>query len=511
MLIRGGRVLTMDPALGDYEQADLLIEDGSIREVSPSIRTGTSLGIETVDARNMIVMPGFVDCHRHMWQTQLRAITADWSLFDYSARIRSVYSSFYEPEDAYVGCYAGFLEAVQAGTTCIVDHAHIMNSPDHADETVRAFRESGMRGILCYGLFNNPRPEESIGISVFETPQQMLDDARRVRKKHFASDNGLVRMGLALTETEWFPTELARREIEFAREIKAKRISIHAGMAALSRHTRYIERLSRLGLMGPDLLFVHGSSLNDRDLKCIAEAGAAVVSTPETELQMGMGFPVLSRVMESGGRPSLGIDIVSNNSADMLTQIRLNLQVQRALENDRLDRKGMMPRNIRLKARDLLEIATIGGARAIGLDSEIGSLTPGKQADLIMIRADTVNMLPVNDPAAAVVMCANVGDVDTVMIGGRIRKRNGRLTDPDWPSISRKLVESRDRITEGGKRKGFSMSERMAAEIFPVTPKIARQTRFAGMFLRFPFLREPMLRMIMKLMKVKAERLTKSL
>ena len=511
MLIRGGRVLTMDPVLGDFEQADLLIEDDVIREVSPSIDIGTFEAIEVVDASNMIVMPGFVDCHRHMWQTQLRAITADWSLFDYSARIRSVYSSFYEPEDAYLGCYAGFLEAINAGTTTIVDHAHIMNSSDHADEVVRAFRDSGMRGILCYGLFNNPRPENTVGISVFETPQWMLDDVRRVRKEHFASDKGRVSMGLALTETEWFPSELARREIEFAREMGAKRISIHAGMAALSRHTRYVERLDRLGLMDSDLLFVHGSSLSDNDLRCIAEHGAAVVSTPETELQMGMGFPVLSRVMAGGGRPALGIDIVSNNSADMFTQIRLNLQVQRAIENDSLGKKGMMPRNIRLKARDLLEIATIGGAGAIGLDSTVGSLAPGKQADLIMVRADTVNMIPVNDPAAAVVMCANVGDVDTVMIGGTIRKRNGRLTGVDWPLVSRKLVASRDRIIEGGHRKGFSMSERMAAEIFPTTPGIAWQTMFAGMLMRVPFLREPLLRMVMKQMRAKVDNLTQTL
>jgi hypothetical protein len=128
-----------------------------------------------------------------------------------------------------------------------------------------------------------------------------------------------------------------------------------------------------------------------------------------------------------------------------------------------------------------------------------------------MIRADSVNMMPVNDPVAAVVMCANVGDVDTVIIGGKIRKRNGRLTDVDWPSVSRKLVASRDRIIDGGHRKGFSVSEKMAAEIFPITTGIAWQTRIAGIFMRLPFLREPLLRMIMRLMKSKVDQLTKTL
>ena len=493
MLIKGGRVLTMDPPPGDRGRADILIENGLIRDVAPAIDHPDA---EILDAADMIVMPGFVDCHRHMWQTQLRAMTADWSLFDYSSRIRSIYSSFYDPEDAYLGCYAGFLEALNAGVTTIVDHAHIMNSPDHADETVRAFQDAKIRGILCYGLFNNPKPDDPVSFDVFNPPAWRFDDALRVRRDLLAPDDGRVRFGLALTETEWFPLELTRRELDLARELGAARISAHVGLGAMSRHTRFVERLARAGLLGPDLLCVHGWSLTDRELKHLADCGASVVTTVETELQMGMGFPALSRVLAQGGRAGIGVDIVSNQSADMFTQIRLILAVQRALENEDLARRNMMPEKIRLKARDLLEAATIGGAGAAGLDNRTGSITPGKEADIIMIRSDAVNMTPTLDPVNTVVMCANVGDVDTVLVAGEPVKRGGRLLGVDWPCISSMLRQSSEKILNQGREKGFDRAETLVNEIFPLTPQAARVSRIAALLMRVPFLQPKILQAV---------------
>jgi cytosine/adenosine deaminase-related metal-dependent hydrolase len=269
-------------------------------------------------------------------------------------------------------------------------------------------------------------------------------------------------------------------------------------MAALSKRTWYIDRLHRAGLLGPDFLFVHGSGLSDADLRLISDAGASVVSTPETELQMGMGFPVLPRVLDAGGKAGLGIDIVSNNSADMFTQVRLCIQVQRALENDALEKKGLAPKVIRRTVRDYLEAATIGGARAIGLESRTGSLTPGKAADLIMIRADTVNMVPVVDPLSSVSFCANVGDVDTVMVSGKILKKDGRLLGVDWPGTADRLRESSERIRRLGAAKGFESPKRIMEMIFPITKRSAREARIAGSIMRLPILREPLLRLIAK-------------
>jgi len=483
-VIKGGTVITMDTELGIMIGASILIEGGVIKKMGRDISPD---GAEIIDAGDMIVMPGFVDCHRHMWQTQLRAITADWSLYDYSSRIRSVYTSFYGPDDAYIGSYAGFLEALNAGVTTIVDHCHIMNTPDHADEVVRAFKDSGMRGILCYGMYGNPRPEQKLTPAVLMSPEWHYDDARRVKQKYFNSDDSTVLMGLAMTEADFFPMDLSRKELGFARQIGAKRISAHVGMGAQNKWTKYIERLDKAGLMGEDMLFIHGYSLTDHELKICAGHKAAVICTPETELQMGMGNPVTWRVLAAGGRTGLGIDIVSNQSADMFTQVRLNMQVQRALQNDRLFRSGLMPRKITPTVQQLLEVATIKGAEAIGLDKKTGSLTPGKQADIIMLRTDTINMFPVNDPVSSVVMCANVGDVDTVMVSGRILKKGGRLIGPDLRSIRDKLAVSRDKILDGGALKGFSQGEAIMNNVFPLDRKMSFMVWLAAMIIRSPF------------------------
>ncbi len=504
IIIKGACVLTMDVKLGDFAKADVLIEGGKIAQVGPALQVENA---KVIDATGKILMPGFVDCHRHMWQTQLRGVTADWSLFDYFVGIRSVYSSFYQPEDVYLGCYAGFLEALNAGTTTIVDHCHIMHSPDHSDAAVKAFKDSGMRGIWCYGLFNNPRPEDTeVNIALIEPPRKMLEDVRRVKKNHFPAADSLIIMGLGLIETDWFPMKHTRWQVELAREIGASKISSHVGMAAHSQRTWYIDRLNRAGLLGPDFLFVHGSGLSDKDLEMIKEADASIISTPDTDLQMAMGFPVLPRLMDAKVKGGLGIDIASNNSADMFTQLRLCIQVQRGLENYKLEKQGIATKVIKRKVRDFLEVATIGGAKALGLDSKIGSITPGKEADLILIRADTVNMAPVVDPVASVAFYANVGDVDTTMVQGRILKQNGQLVGVDWPGVARKLNKSSNRIVTKGRAKGFEAPQKVVEAIFPLTRTTAIQARIVGTMMRVPVLREPLLGIVLSLIEKKMAR-----
>lgn len=482
-VIKGGYVLSMDENLGDRAETDILIEDGIIVKVAPNIDLENC---NVIEAENRIVMPGFVDCHRHMWQTQLRALTADWTLFDYAARIRSIYSSFYDPEDAYLGCLAGYAEALNAGVTTIADHCHIINSPEHADETIRAFKESGMRGLYCYGLFKNPTPEDQVSFKVFLNPDWLLNDLRRVRQQHFSSEDSRVQLGVALAESEFFPLDIVAKGIALSREIGAKKISSHVGLGAMSKFTRFVDRLEKAGLMGSDFLFVHGWNLTDHELKIIARHKSSVVCTPETELQMGMGMPVTARVIASGGLPALGIDIVSNQSADMFTQMRLNLQIQRALENAQLERKHLVPHRLNLKARDLLEIATIGGARALGLDHLTGSITPGKKADIILIRSDTINMVPVNDPANSVVMSANVGDIDTVLVEGKQMKSRGSLMGIDWDELSKKLTASRDKILSQAEIKGFEQGENAMKTVFPLYSKTALAGRIGAYILRIP-------------------------
>jgi hypothetical protein len=336
-------------------------------------------------------------------------------------------------------------------------------------------------------MYGNARPEEKLTPAVLMSPAWHYDDARRIKARYFNSESGLVSMGIALTEGEFFPMELSRRELCFARELNSKRISAHVGLGAQSKYTQYISRLEKSGLMGEDILFIHGWSLTDRELKICARHGAAVINTPETELQMGMGYPVTWRVLSFGGRTGIGIDIVSNQSADMFTQLRLNMQFQRGLQNNLLYNAGMMPRSITPKARQMLELATIRGAEALGLDKVTGSITPGKQADLIMLRTDTVNMFPVNDPVNSALMSANVGDIDTVMVSGRVLKKGGRLVGADINSVRNRIAASQAKIISGGARKGFAQGESIMNNVFPLNRPMAFMVWLAAMIVRSPF------------------------
>jgi cytosine/adenosine deaminase-related metal-dependent hydrolase len=373
--------------------------------------------------------------------------------------MRFIYSAFYSAEDVYLGNHVGALEALNAGITTLIDHSHIMNSPDHADEAVRGLKEAGIRGIFCYGFFPNPERET---LSFSWDPKWRFDDARRVRKQHFSSDHDLLTLGLAPMEVTATPFDVTCSEIRFAREIGAKRISCHVSMGKWDRGERVVERLGEAGLLAEDLLFVHGSTLTDRELDLIADSGAGISSTPETELQMGMGQPVAVRALRKSAPTSLGIDIVSNFSGDMHAQMRLLLQSQRGFEHAELTAP---PREIRFKAREVLELATLGGARVAGLASITGSLTPGKQADVVLTRCDRINMVPMIDPVGAVVLNANIHDVDTVLVAGRVVKRDGKLVGLDWASLSDRLLRSSERIVSGFSTVPLEQVEAMIAPL----------------------------------------------
>lgn len=455
LLIRGGRLLTMDPRLGDLDPGDVLVEGGTIREVGVGL---AAAGAETLDARDMIVLPGFVDTHRHVWQTQLRTEATDWSLFDYFVRMRSVYTGLYEPEDVRLGNLVGALEALAAGVTTVVDHCHILNSPAHVDAAIGGLREAGIRGVFCYGLFANPVPPS------FAPPADdawRADDLRRTHAAHFAGgDDDLLRLGLAPAEAEAMPLDALEREIVLGREVGAHRISLHVAMGAYDRGRRLVAQLAERGLLADDLLLVHGAALGDEELDQMAAAGAAVSSTPETELQMGMGHPVAFRARERGVVASVGIDIVSNYAGDMFTQMRLLLQAERGRRNAALNAP---PRAIGPAAREVLELATIGGAAAAGLADRVGSIAPGRQADLVLVRTDSIHMTPAPDPVGAVVLGANPSDVDTVLVSGRVMKRGGVLLGVSWPDLRDRLLASSKRIRRGAGAAPLAAIEELAA------------------------------------------------
>ncbi|HEY8002549.1 MAG TPA: amidohydrolase family protein [Solirubrobacterales bacterium] len=442
-LLHGGEVLVGDPGLGRVEAADLLIEDGRIAAIGP----GLEADAERIDAGGRLAIPGFVDTHRHLWQTAMRGICADWTLLDYFLGIRVNAAAVYTPDDVYAGNYVGALEALDAGVTCVLDFSHCLNSPEHADEAVRGLREAGIRGTFAYGMY--PVPLEA---PAFAGVEERAADARRVRERHFSSPDGLLGMGIALTELGLVPWETTIAEVELARELDAP-VSAHIGTVWSDRRRPEVALLHAAGLLGERQVHVHCNACSGRELDLLADAGASVSVTPETELQMGMGFPVTQRLLERGMIPSLGCDIVSNNRGDLFTQMRLGLACERARTNETELRAGVMPETLTLSAAEMLSFATLGGAKALGLEREIGSIEIGKAADLVLLRADGPAFSPANDPVAQIVMQAGINEVDGVLVAGRPVKLAGSLIGDD--ARARELAfQSRDRIAAAVEPRG---------------------------------------------------------
>jgi cytosine/adenosine deaminase-related metal-dependent hydrolase len=441
LLIRGGRLVAMTGAR--EMRADILVDGRTIVAIAPDM----AVEAEIIDARGSIVMPGFVDTHRHVWQTQLRTLATDWSLFDYLVEMRYVYSTFYTAEDAYLGNLVGALEALDAGVTTLVDHCHIVNTPEHADDAARGLQDAGIRAIFCYGTFVNP---PRVPMAVPSDPGWRREAARTLRRGRLADDRGLVRFGFAPFEAEAMTPQDLAGEIRLARELGAAAISCHAALGPYdSGRGHIVEHLHAASLLGPDLLFVHGASFTDHELKLISDAGAALSSAPETELQMGMGFPVAHRARSQQVKVGLGVDIVSNYAGDMFMPMRLGLQSTRALRNAEFGARRRAPGVIEPDALSVLRMATLGGAEAIRMEGQIGSLEVGKSADIAIIDTGAIHMTPAFDAVGAIVLNARPTDVRTVLVNGKVVKREGALVGVDWPALRTRFQASAERIVAG--------------------------------------------------------------
>ncbi len=422
VLLRGGYVLSMDETVGELPVGDVLIEDGVIAEVRPRVDVEDA---EVVDVGRHVVMPGFVDTHRHTWQTPFRGICADWTLEDYFRGIRMSISPNCSAEDVYAGNYVGALEALEAGVTTILDFSHCNNTPAHADAAIQGLRDAGIRAMFAYGYYPAPTREP-----VFTEHEQRLADARRIREQELSSEEGLVTMGVALTEVGLLPFEQTIAEARSAHELGVPSV-LHTGCNWGSLATEGIPELDHHRLLSADQVHVHCNTLDERNLRRLAENDCKVSSSPETEIQMGMGHPVIRRAIELGIRPSLSCDVMSSNSGDMFSQMRLGLQFERCMRNDAFNARNQMPDPLDLGVRDALGWGTANGAHAMGLEQRIGSLSPGKQADVIVVGGRRLNMVPMADPVGCLVAQANPGNVRHVLVAGRFAKRDGELVGVD--------------------------------------------------------------------------------
>jgi 5-methylthioadenosine/S-adenosylhomocysteine deaminase len=443
LLIRGGTVLSVDPSVGDLPRGDVLIEDDTIVAVQPEI----SADAQVIDAAGFIVIPGFIDTHRHTWEAAIRGSAPNATLDDYFVEILDTFAPLYRPEDVYASNLAGALECLDAGITTLVDWSHINNTPEHPDAAIRALQEVGIRSQYAYGSANL-----SLSDYWFESKIAIPnDDVRRVRDTYFSSDDGLLTMALATRGSGFCLDDVVRSEWTLARDLGIP-ITVHVAMGRLAGRFAMVKHLSEMGLLGPDTTYIHCCYLSDEEWQLVADSGGTVSIAAQIETQMGHGWPPTAKAMSYGLRPSLSIDVVTTAPGDMFTQIRAAFGADRARANAVFWQKNEPAEGL-LTARQMLEIATINGAHVAGLESRTGSLTPGKKADVVLLDARRLNVARVIDPVAAVTLSADVSNVDTVIVNGVVRKRNGALTAD--VARARDLVEqSRDYLVgEAARRK----------------------------------------------------------
>ncbi len=374
-----------------------------------------------------------MDTHRHTWQTNVRGLLPHCTLDEYLVTMRTHVGTQFRPEDVYLGNLLGCLEALNAGITTLLDWSHVSNSPEHSDEAVRGLRDSGIRGVYAHGV-----PVGADWWRQSERPHP--DDARRIRSEYFSSDDQLLTFALALRAPGNTRFEITRSDWGLARELGA-RISVHAGNRITNVHARHITDLYKLDLLGPDITFIHCTDCSGAELDLIAESGGSVSIASFIELLMGHGYPPTGRLLRRGVRPSLSVDTATSAPGDMFTQMRTAYVTERiAAFGDDPD----VPFAPTLTPRDVLSFATIDGARACGLDHRVGSLSPGKEADIVLIRTNMLNVAPVNDPVASVVLYADTANVDSVFVRGRAVKRDGRMVGIDEGALLADGERSRD-------------------------------------------------------------------
>ncbi|HEV8528760.1 MAG TPA: amidohydrolase family protein [Actinomycetes bacterium] len=443
-LIRGGAVITMDPQLGDLPQGDILIEDGKIAGIEQHIDADA----EVVEASGRIAIPGFVDSHRHTWEAAIRGCAPNATLDDYFVEVLDTFAPAYRAADVYASNLAGSLECLNAGITTLVDWSHINNTPEHADAAIRGLQETGIRAQYAYGSANT-----SLSDYWFESKIAIpAEDVRRVRETYLSSDDGLLTMGLATRGPGFCVEDVVRAEWGLARDLGIP-ITVHVAMGRVAGRFGMIKQLNDYGLLGPDTTYIHCCYFSEEEWQLVADSGGTISIAPQVEVQMGHGWPPVMKAIEYGLPPSLSIDVVTTAPGDMFTEMRSAFGTERARVNAECWQADTPVPDTMLTARQMLEMATINGATVAGLGDRTGSLRPGKRADVVLIDARALNVAPVIDPVAAVTLCADVSNVETVMVDGQFRKRDGKLLgDVDR---ARTLVEaSRDYLlAETAKRK----------------------------------------------------------
>jgi len=427
-VIRGGAVMSMDPAVGDFQRADVLVEGKKIVAVGPNITAGDA---SVLDARGRIVMPGFIDTHHHQFETALRGFLADGLLandgkphgavnsFDY---ILGKFARVYRPQDVYINELFGSLSQLDAGVTTVHDISQIHHSPEHSDAAIKGIADSGRR--TAFGYFEGHGDKT-----------KYPDDAARIKKRYFSSDDQLITM--IMGGEIYLPGH--EKTWTIGRDLG---IPIAAHIVGPLGMGETFDKLAATGQFKSDLLFIHMTGISDAGWTATKDAGVGVSIAFPIEMTMRHGMPPILKTLEMGIQPSLSVDVECTMTADFFTQMRSAMTLQRALVNEMAIAKKDTP--ALLTSRDVLRFATIQGARDLKIDRKVGSLTPGKEADILVLDATTINVAPLNHVPGAVVTLMERSNVETVIVAGRVRKWKGRLLNANLANLRTDLEASRD-------------------------------------------------------------------
>jgi 5-methylthioadenosine/S-adenosylhomocysteine deaminase len=458
-VIRGGSVMSMDPAVGNFVKADVLVEGKKILAVGPNLSAG---GAADIDADGRIVMPGFIDTHHHQFETALRSFLADGILIidgsgspsgtlTYYENILLKFATVYRPQDVYINELFGGLSQLDDGVTTVHDVSQIHHTPQHSDAAIKALFDTGRRA--AFGYFEGAGEGVVVHTPGYAYPQ----DATRIKGQFFSSTDQLVTMimggevylGDATTQASW---TLGRNlGLQIAAHILSP-FGIRPIMDALaSNHGGSNHNIG----IGPDNLFIHMTGMADPAWQRVKDVGAQVSIAFPIEMNMRHGMPPILKMQSLGMEPSLSVDVECTMTADFFTQMRVAMNLQRALVNQMvLEQGNFYPPNQwptpapslppLLTTRDVLRYATMNGAKALRLDSKVGSLTPGKEADIIILDATRINVTPLNHVPGAVVSLMDRTNVETVIVAGKVRKWKGRLLDVDLRALRAQLEDSRD-------------------------------------------------------------------
>lgn len=433
-LIQDVTAIVQEPTLHVETHTDVLLSGARIEKIAPGIVDAEA---EIISGKDMICLPGFVDAHRHNFEALIRQTGIDWNHAQYFEGVKKTMGNCFTPEDTYVSSYIGALECLNAGITTVYDWFHNNNSPEHADAAIAGLADAGIRAV--FGCSDDAEGE----IPVSDKPMN-YDDMRRIAKQYFQSRDQRMTLSLASRGPQFVTMPHVLEELALAKELDVF-VSMHVGDGAWGK-SYPVKKLHELGQLNENFLFVHCNTLHQEEYDIIGQLGAKYVFCPEVELNMGHGFPAALPLMKRGVRPALGIDVVTSIPGDMFASMRAAMVGIRASVNQQALHDGVEVDPLPVLASDVLNFATINGANACGLGGVTGSLKAGMKADIMLINTNSLNLLPYNNPVSAVVEAAHIGNVDTVIVDGEIKKRHGQLTGLDMRAVCRQANQARDRL-----------------------------------------------------------------